>query len=107
MAPSAQRVAVFGPLIIGLPTTLGTIVIHGIAVVAIIYFVRYQLRSGRAGVQFWTDLRVVASVTIIALMAHLFEIVVWAMVFWLCGEFTQVGHCLLSFRDELHDSGLR
>jgi Ion channel len=91
MAPSAQSVAVFGPLIIGLPTTLGTIVIHGIAVVAIIYFVRYQFRSGRAGVQFWRDLGIVASVTIFALMAHLLEIVVWAIVFGLCGEFNQVG----------------
>src|SRR5271169_6801201 len=91
MAPSAQRVAVFGPLIIGLPTTLGTIVIHGIAAVAIIYFVRYELRSGHAGVQFWRDLCIVASVTIFALMAHLLEMAVWAVVFGLCGEFTQVG----------------
>ena len=75
MAPSAQRVAVFGPLIIGLPTTLGTIIIHGIAGAAIIYFVRYQLRSGRAGVQFWRDQGIVASVTVFALMAHLLEIV--------------------------------
>ncbi len=33
----------------------------------------------------------VASVTVFALMAHLLEIVVWAIVFGLCGEFTQVG----------------
>ena len=90
MAPSAQRVAVFVPLIIGLPTTVGTILIHGLASVAIIYFVRYQLQSGRAGVGFWRDLGIVAGVTIFALIAHLLESITLGNDFRICGEFTQL-----------------
>lgn len=90
MPPSAQRVAVFVPLIIGLPTTVATILIHGLASVAIIYFVRYQRQSGRAGVGFWSDLGIVTGVTIFALIAHLLEVLLWAMIFAFCGEFTQL-----------------
>lgn len=88
MVPSAQRVAVFMPLIIGLPTTIGTIVIHSVAGLAIIHFFRYQHRLGRTGVRFWRDVAIVASVAICALTAHLIEITIWGAVFALCGEFT-------------------
>jgi hypothetical protein len=40
--------SIFAPLIIALPTTLGTIVIHGVAVIAIVHFVRHQRQLGRA-----------------------------------------------------------
>jgi Ion channel len=89
MTSSAQRIAVFAPLIIGLPVILGTIVIHGVAVVTIVHFFRYQRRLGRAGVRFWKDVGIVAGVTMFALIAHLLEILIWAMVFDFCGEFTQ------------------
>jgi hypothetical protein len=91
MAPSAQSVAVFVPLIIGLPTTLGTIVIHCVAGVAILHFFRYQRRLGRAGVRFWRDVAIVASATMFALTAHLVEIIIWGVLFALCGEFTHFG----------------
>jgi hypothetical protein len=52
MTSSAQRIAVFAPLIIGLPVILGTIVIHGVAVATIVHFFRYQRRLGHAGVRF-------------------------------------------------------
>jgi hypothetical protein len=89
MTSSAQRIAVFAPLIIGLPVILGTIVIHGVAVVTIVHFFRYQRRLGRAGVRFWKDVGIVAGVTMFALIAHLLEILIWALVFDFCGEFTQ------------------
>ena len=89
MTSSAQRIAVFAPLIIGLPAILGTIVIHGVAVATIVHFFRYQRRLGHAGVLFWRDVGIVAGVTIFALIAHLLEILIWAMVFDFCGEFTQ------------------
>ena len=90
MPPSAQRLAVFVPLIIGLPITVGTIVIHGVAVIAIIDFVRFQRQLGRAGVRFWSDLGIVTGVMIVALIAHLLEVLVWAIVFAACGEFTEL-----------------
>jgi hypothetical protein len=91
MAPSAQRVAVFMPLIIGLPTTLGTIVIHCVAGVAIVHFFRYQRRLGHAGVRFWKDVAIIASTAMCTLTAHLVEITIWGAVFELCGEFTHFG----------------
>lgn len=94
MTPSAQYVAVFMPLIIGLPTTLGTIVIHCVAGVAIIHFFRYQRRQGRAGVRFWRDVAIIASATMCAMTAHLVEITIWGAVFELCGEFTHFGAAL-------------
>lgn len=88
MDPSAQRVAVFVPLIIGLPIIFGTIVIHGVAVMAIVHFFHYQRRRGRAGVRFWRDVAIVTSVTIFTGVAHLVEITIWGVVFVLGGEFT-------------------
>ena len=90
MAQSGQGIAIFAPLIIALPTTLGTIVIHGVAVIAIVHFVRHQRRLGCAGIRFWRDVLIVSGATLLVLMAHLVEIVIWALVFALCGEFTHL-----------------
>jgi hypothetical protein len=75
-----QGIAIFAPLIIALPTTLGTIVI------AIAYFVRQQ-RHLPAGVRFWRDVIIVSGAALLPLLAHLVEIVIQALVFALCGEF--------------------
>src|SRR5689334_3414842 len=90
MAPSLQHTAILAPLIVGLPTTLGTIVIHGLAVMAVVYLVRHEHRLGRAGVRFGRDLFIVSGVTLLALMAHLMEVAIWALVFVFCGEFPQL-----------------
>ena len=90
MTPSTQGIRIFAPLIIALPTTLGTIVIHGVAVLAIVHFVRRQRRLGRAGIRFWGDLIIVSGAILLALLAHLVEIGIWAFVFALCGEFTHL-----------------
>ena len=86
--------AIFVPLIIALPTTLGTIVIHSVAAIAIIHFVRREQRLGRTGIRFWRDVTIVASVMLLALLAHLTEIAIWAAVFALCGEFTDLAAAL-------------
>jgi hypothetical protein len=87
MVPSAQGVAILMPLIVALPTTLGTIMVHGLAVMAIVHFVRYQRRLGRAGIRFWRDVIIVSGATLLAMLAHLVEIAIWGLVFALCGEF--------------------
>jgi hypothetical protein len=79
------------PLAISLVTTLTTIVIHALALTAIVHFVRHQRRLGRAGVRFGRDVAIVASAMLLALTAHLVEITIWAMVFAFCGEFAQLG----------------
>jgi hypothetical protein len=87
MTPSARDVTIFAPLIVALPTILATIVIHGLALLGVVHFVRHERRLGRAGVRFWRDLIIVSGVTLLALLAHLIDISIWALVFELCGEF--------------------
>ena len=71
-----------------LVTTLTTIVIHGLALIAVLYIVRREYLLGRAGIRFWRDLSIIATVRQLALLAHFVEIVIWAAVLSLCGEFT-------------------
>ena len=88
-SPSANDVAFGLPLVISLVTILCTIVIHALALLCIIHFVRHQHRLGHAGVSFWRDVAIVAGATLLGLIAHLVEITIWAFVFIFCGEFAQ------------------
>ena len=90
----ARSIAIFVPLIVALLTILGTIVIHGLAVLAVVHIVRREQRLGRAGIRFWRDLLIVSGVTLLALLAHLMEIAIWALVFDFCGEFPQLSMAL-------------
>jgi hypothetical protein len=87
MAPSPAGIAVFLPLVVSLGATLSTIIIHALALSAILHFVRHERRLGRAGVRFWRDVAIVTGTALLALAAHLLEIAAWAFVFILCGEF--------------------
>jgi hypothetical protein len=89
MGPSSsQDVAVLIPLVLALLTTLLTIGVHAVALGATVGFIRraYQIRS--AGVGFWTDVAIVAGVILLALIAHLVGIAIWAVLYVACGEFT-------------------
>jgi len=70
--------------------TFSTVIIQALALMPIIYFVRYEFRLGRAGVGFWRDVGIVAGATLVALAAHLIAIATWALVFSFCGEFSQL-----------------
>jgi len=87
VAPSRDGVDILLPLAVGIATTISTIFIHALALVAIVHFVRYERRIGHAGVRFLMDLAIVVGVTLLALAAHLIEIAAWALVFVRCGEF--------------------
>jgi Ion channel len=87
----SQDVAVLPPLVISLATTLTTILIHAIALFAVVHLVRRQRRLGRAGVRFSTDVAIVVGTTLLVLIAHLVEITIWALVLIFCGEFAQLG----------------
>ena len=99
MEPSPDRVAILLPLGVAVAITFCTVVIHALTMMPMIYFVRYELRLGRAGVRFWKDVAIVAGATLVALAAHLVAIATWAMVFSLCGEFSQ-------FAEAVYHSGL-
>src|SRR5437868_10161447 len=94
MAPSVHGIAILVPLMVALLTTLGTILIHGLAVLAVVHMVRYEHRLGRAGIRFQRDLLIVSGVTLLALLAHLIDIAIWAAVFHLCGEFSEISMAL-------------
>jgi hypothetical protein len=85
-----RSIAIFVPLIVALPTILATIVIHALAVLAVVHLFLREHRLGRAGIRFWRDLLIVSRTALLALLAHLIEIVIWALVFEFCGEFSQL-----------------
>jgi hypothetical protein len=87
MTTSPPRIAVFSPLIVAVGTTFSTILIHALAVIAIVHYFRRARRRGRFGAGFWQDLTIVAGTTQLALMAHLVEVAAWAIVFELCAQF--------------------
>jgi hypothetical protein len=87
-SPSGQEVEVLLPLLVSLGTILATIVIHAIALIAVIAFVRREYLLGRAGTGFWRDLAIVMAATQLALAAHLIEVTIWAAVLDFSGEFT-------------------
>ena len=64
-----------------------TILIHALALNAAVRFVRHEKQVGRAGTRFWSDLVIVALAMSIALVAHLMEMALWAVLFRICGEF--------------------
>jgi hypothetical protein len=91
MSPSSlQEVTVLLPVVMFLLTTGATIVVHSLALAAIAHFVLREQQLGRAGVRFWRDLAILASATLLALLAHLVEITIWAVLLESCGEFTRL-----------------
>jgi Ion channel len=90
MTSSPDRVAILLPLGVAVTLTFCTVVIHALALMPVVYFVRYELRLGRAGVLFWRDVGIVAAATLLALAAHLIAVAAWALVFTFCGEFSQI-----------------
>jgi hypothetical protein len=94
MAPSPDHLAILLPLGMAVAITFCTVVIHALVMISVIHFVRYELRLGRAGVRFWTDVLIVAGAVVVALAAHLVAITTWALMFSLCGEFSQLGEAV-------------
>ena len=89
MTPSSpQEVAVLIPLVLALVTTLITIGVHAAALGATVQFIRREYQFRRAGAGFWTDVAIVAGVILLALIAHMVEIAIWAVLFVACGEFS-------------------
>ena len=84
-----EPVAIWIPLAVGASALAATIVIHALAVSATVNFGRCQMRAGRAGAQFWTDVAIVAAAISFMLGAHLLEMGVWAVLFIVCGEFPE------------------
>jgi uncharacterized membrane protein len=86
-----QQFPLLVPLAVGLITFACTIVIQALPLGATVTIVRREKRLGLEGVSFWSDFATVALIILLALVAHLIEIALWAAVFMICGEFHEFG----------------
>jgi hypothetical protein len=82
-----QQIAFLIPLTVGLCALAATIVIHALVLNVAIRFVHRERRLGRAGRSLQSDLPIVGLTTSFALVAHLIEIALWAVLLMICGEF--------------------
>jgi voltage-gated potassium channel Kch len=80
-------------LLVGVVTTLFTVLVHSLIPPMILMGVRRQLERGRAGIWFW-DAILVMNFTLLALAAHVVEIALWALSLVLCGEFSNFAAAL-------------
>jgi len=87
MEPSNQ-ISLIVPLLVGMAAIFCTVIIHGLILRLVIYWVRRDLRLSRAGVTFWRDLLIVTAAMLLAVAGHLIEMGVWALTLELCGEFS-------------------
>jgi Ion channel len=85
------RIPILIPLAAGAIPTVSTILIHALAIIATVGFVRRERRLGRAGVNFWHDVGIVTLAISFAFAAHLIDIALWAVLFRICGEFSGLG----------------
>src|SRR5678815_3231059 len=90
MAPATDRIAIVLPVAVAVTMTFSTVIVQALGLMGIIHFVRFELKLGRAGVQFWRDVGIITAVALVALAAHVVAIATWGLVFSLCGEFSQL-----------------
>jgi hypothetical protein len=90
MATATDGIAILLPIAVAVTMTFSTVIIQALGLMGIIRFVRFELRLGRAGVQFRRDVGIIAAVALVALAAHVVAIATWGLVFSLCGEFSQL-----------------
>jgi Ion channel len=84
-----NHIAILVPLAVGATAVLCTILIHALAIGATIHFIRFEKRRGRVGAGLWIDLGIIVLVMMIAFVAHLISIALWAKLFIICGEFSE------------------
>ena len=89
--PQTHRIAILLPLAVGVVTVICTVFIHALPLRATVNFIRREQKLGRTGAGFWTDIWIVARAVMYALVAHLVEIALWALLFLICGEFADFG----------------
>jgi hypothetical protein len=85
---NAHQTLLLVPVAVGAAAVLCTILIHALPLSATIRFVRHEKKLGHLGVNFRRDLVVVVRTILYAFAAHLTEIALWALLFVMCGEFS-------------------
>jgi hypothetical protein len=85
-----HQVAIAAPLAVGAGAILCTILIHALALSAVVNLFRREIKLGRTGI-YLRDLAIVVLVISFSVLAHAIEVAVWALLFIICGEFQQFG----------------
>jgi len=86
-----HRIAILVPLVVGGVAVICTVFIHALPLGATVNFIRREQKLGRTGTGFWIDMGIVVRAIMYALVAHLVEIALWALLFVICGEFPDFG----------------
>ena len=100
-----SQIAILSSLLVGLTATLGTIVIHGYVVHAIVISLRGNLRRGVLGPRIWVNLTFIMGATLLALAGHLVEIGLWAFALEVCGAVRDISSAIYSSPGSYTTSG--
>jgi Ion channel len=84
----AHPILLLTPLVVGSVAVICTILVHALPLSATITFVRREKKLGHLGINFRKDMGVVVRVILYAFVAHLIEMALWAILFLICGEFS-------------------
>jgi|SRR5580698_5198105 hypothetical protein len=85
---NAHPILFWIPVVVGFAAVICTIFIHALPLSATITFVRREKQRGHLGINFRRDMIVVMRTIMYAFLAHLIEIALWAVLFVICGEFS-------------------
>ena len=86
----SHRISVLAPLGLSLVALVCTIIIYLVPLRATVNLVRRERGRGHGGTS-WTALGIFARVVFYASLTHLLEIAFWAVLFMICGEFSDFG----------------
>jgi hypothetical protein len=100
-----SHIAILGSLLVGLAATLGTIVIHGLAVHTIIMTLRRNLQRGVLGRRIWMNMTFIMGATLLAFAGHLGEIALWAFALDITGAVADFGAAIYSSAGSYTTSG--
>ncbi len=73
------------PLVVGALQLLVSLFSYAIAMSLIVRVLTKLIQTGYSGLRFWRNLTVMALIMLIAATAHLTQIALWAVTFFLCG----------------------
>jgi hypothetical protein len=76
------------PVAVGFAAVICTTFFHALPLSATVSFVRREKKLGHLGVNFRIDMGVVIRIILYAFVAHLIEVGLWAVLFEICGEFS-------------------
>jgi hypothetical protein len=89
----SHRISILAPLGVGLVALVCTVSIYLVPLRATVNLVRRERSRGQVGTP-WTGLGIFARVVFYASLGHLLEMGFWAVLFMICGEFSDFGTAL-------------